>query len=1068
MAFLSEAEIESALLDQLRALGYSIEREEDIGPDGHRPERESHDEVLLRKRFEEAVDRLNPAVPPEARQDAIRRVTQSELPALLEENRRLHRLMTEGVDVEYYAEDGTLTAGKVVLVDFEHPENNDWLAVRQFTVINGRNTRRPDVVVFVNGLPLAVIELKAPGSENATLAGAFNQLQTYKQQIPQLFHTNALLVTSDGISARVGSLSADLERFMPWRTTDGREVAPKGAPELPVLVEGVFEHRRLLDLLRDFTVFGETGSGLVKIIAGYHQFHAVKKAVESTVRAAMQVQEVDEDPAEYGLPSVKSQRPGDRRAGVIWHTQGSGKSLLMAFYAGQLVRHPDMANPTLVVLTDRNDLDDQLFATFSMCRDLIRQTPVQAESREHLQALLNRASGGVIFTTLQKFGEVTAPLTTRRNVVVIADEAHRSQYGFRARVDVKTGEVSYGFAKYMRDALPNASFIGFTGTPIEADDVNTPAVFGNYIDIYDISRAVEDGATVPIYYESRLARIELDEDEKPRIDAEVEEILEGEEETARERAKQKWATIEALVGAEKRLRQVAADIVQHFESRVAALDGKAMVVCMSRRICVALYDEIVKLRPDWHSPDDNAGVVKIVMTGAASDPPEWQPHIGNKARRDLLARRARDPDDPLKLVIVRDMWLTGFDAPCMHTMYVDKPMRGHGLMQAIARVNRVFRDKPAGLVVDYIGIAQNLKSALAQYSPKDRENTGIDEAEAIAVMLEKYEVVRDMFHGFDYRSGLDGSPQERLAVLAGAIEWVLDMQQRLAEQEPTPEGKKKAHRRYQDAVLALSKAYALAAASDKAREIREEVGFFQAIRAALVKSSAGSGLTRQERELAIQQIVSRAVVSTEIVDILQAAGLKSPDISILSDEFLDEVQQMEKKNLALEALRKLINDGIRSRSKANVVQTRAFSERLEDAVARYHANAITTAEVLQELIQLAKDIRAARQRGEESGLSDEEIAFYDALAENESAVQVMGDDQLKVIAHELLMSLRENVTVDWAHRESARARMRVLVKRILRKYGYPPDLQDAAVQTVLRQAEALSAAWSVSPHEATA
>jgi type I restriction enzyme R subunit len=614
----------------------------------------------------------------------------------------------------------------------------------------------------------------------------------------------------------------------------------------------------------------------------------------------------------------------------------------------------------------------------------------------------------------------------------------------------------------MRDALPNASFIGFTGTPIEKDDVNTPAVFGNYIDIYDISRAVEDGATVPIYYESRLARIELDEDEKPKIDAEVEEILEGEEETARERAKQKWATIEALVGAEKRLRQVAADIVQHFEDRVAALDGKGMVVCMSRRICVALYNEIIKLRPDWHSPDDNAGVVKIVMTGAASDPQEWQQHIGNKARRDLLAKRARDPKDPLKLVIVRDMWLTGFDAPCMHTMYVDKPMRGHGLMQAIARVNRVFRDKPAGLIVDYIGIAQNLKSALAQYSKKDQENTGIDESEAIAVMLEKYEIVRDMFHGFDYQVGLNGIPGERLAMMAGAIEWILDKQQQWSAAEKTPEAKKQAQRRFADAVLALSKAFALAASSNEARSIREEVGFFQAIRAALVKSSTGSGVTRQERELAIQQIVSRAVVSTEIVDILAAVGIKSPDISILSDEFLAEVQQMEKKNLALEALRKLINDSIRSRSKANVVQTKAFSERLEDAVARYHANAITTAEVLQELIQLAKDIRAARQRGEESGLSDEEIAFYDALAENESAVQVMGDDKLKVIAHELLMSLRENVTVDWAHRESARARMRVLVKRILRKYGYPPDLQDAAVQTVLRQAEALSSEWTVS------
>ncbi|MCX8146094.1 MAG: type I restriction endonuclease subunit R [Azovibrio sp.] len=750
-------------------------------------------------------------------------------------------------------------------------------------------------------------------------------------------------------------------------------------------------------------------------------------------------------------------------------------------------------------MTDRNDLDDQLFATFSMCRDLIRQTPVQAESREHLQALLNRASGGVIFTTLQKFGplspgpspngrgghmgispdgkkdptspspsgrgdgvrDVPLPLTLRRNVVVIADEAPRSQYGFKAKVDAKTGEISYGFAKYLRDALPNASFIGFTGTPIEADDVNTPAVFGHYIDIYDISRAVEDGATVPIYYESRLARIELDENEKPKIDAEIEAMLEDEEEPARERVKQKWATVEALVGSDKRLAQVAEDIVQHFENRVQALSGKAMIVCMSRRICVALYDAIVGLRPEWHSIDDAQGAIKIVMTGAASDPPEWQPHIGNKARRDLLAKRARDPNDPLKIVIVRDMWLTGFDAPCMHTMYVDKPMRGHGLMQAIARVNRVFRDKPAGLIVDYIGIAQNLKNALAQYSPRDREQTGIDEAEAIAVLLEKLEVVRDMFHGFDYHSALHGSPQERLSMMAGAIEWILARQQQWAAQESSAEGKKAAQRRFLDAVLALSKAFALASASDEARAVREEVGFFQAIRAALIQSGTGSGLPREERELAIQQIVSRAVVSTEIVDILKAAGLKSPDISILSDEFLAEVEQMEKKNLALEALRKLLGDGIRSRAKANIVETRAFSERLEQAIARYHANAITTAEVLQELIQLARDIREARQRGEESGLSDEEIAFYDALAENESAVEVMGDAKLRVIAHELLTSLRENVTVDWAHRASARARMRVLVKRILRKYGYPPDLQDAAVQTVLQQAEALSAEWSV-------
>lgn len=1064
MAFLSEALLESALLEQLATLGYACASDDVIGPDGKHPERDAYDEVVLKARLVAPVARLNPLLPPEAQADAIRRLTQSELPHLLGENRRIHRLLTEGADVEYYADDGSLTAGKVRLIDFEQPANNDWLAVQQFTVVAGQAKRRPDVVVFVNGLPLAVVELKAPGGEGATLAGAFNQLQTYKQQIPALFRSNALLVTSDGLSARVGSLSADQERFMPWRTTDGTRIESKGQPEMATLVEGVFEQGRFLDLLRHFTVFGEAGGGLVKIIAGYHQFHAVRKAVASTLRASREHWQA-EDPAAYGLPSVKDQPAGDHKAGVIWHTQGSGKSLLMAFYAGLLVFEPRMANPTLVVLTDRNDLDDQLFATFAMCKDLLRQTPVQAQDREHLRVLLDRASGGVIFTTLQKFSPAAderdfPTLTDRANVVVIADEAHRSQYGFKAKVAGKTGEIAYGFAKYLRDALPNASFIGFTGTPIEATDVNTPAVFGHYIDIYDISRAVEDGATVPIYYESRLARIELNENEKPRIDSEIDALLEAEDESSAERAKQKWSTVEALVGSNKRLSLVASDLVQHFDDRVAALYGKAMMVCMSRRICVALYDQIIRLRPAWHSSDDAAGSVKIVMTGAASDPVEWQQHIGNKARRDLLAKRARDPKDPLQLVIVRDMWLTGFDAPSMHTMYIDKPMRGHGLMQAIARVNRVFRDKPAGLIVDYIGIAQNLKSALAQYSKPDQDKTGIDESQAVAVLLEKYEIVRDMFYGFDYSTGLGGAPSDRLVMMAGAIEWILEKQQQWASAEKTPDTKNKARRRFADGVLALSKAFALAASSDEARDIREEVGFFQAIRAALVKTSAGAGVTRQDRDLAIQQIVSRAVVSTEIVDILAAAGIQSPDISILSDEFLAEVQQMEKKNLGLEALRKLLNDSIRSRTRTNVVETRAFTVRLEDAIARYHANAVTTAEVLHELIRLAKDIRAARQRGEERGLSQDEVAFYDALAENDSAVEAMGDDQLRVIAHELLTSLRDNVSVDWAHRESARARMRVLVKRILRRYGYPPDLQDAAVQTVLQQAEALSSVWA--------
>ena len=921
---------------------------------------------------------------------------------------------------------------------------NDWLVLSQMTVIENGNHRR-DVVLYLNGLPLAVIELKNPGDENATLDGAFNQLQTYKDQIPSLFRTNAVLVTSDGLHARLGSLTANLERFMPWRTVDGSAVAPKGAPELGTVIEGVFEKARFLTLIRDFTVFADTGSGLVKIVAGYHQFHAVRHAVTSTIAAA-------------------SPR-GDRRIGVIWHTQGSGKSLLMAFYAGQIIAHPAMENPTFVVITDRNDLDDQLFGTFSMCRDLLRQSPRQADSREDLQKALTRPAGGVVFTTIQKFaperGETDYPvLTDRRNVVVIADEAHRSQYGFRARVNRKTGEIAHGFAKYLRDALPNASFIGFTGTPIEQEDVNTPAVFGEYIDVYDINRGVEDGATVPIYYESRLARIELNEDEKPKLDDEVAELTEDEAQSEQEKLKRRWAKVEAVVGAEKRLAMVAKDLVEHFENRVVGMDGKAMIVCMSRRICVALYDQIIRLRPAWHSEDDESGVLKIVMTGAASDPKEWQQHVGGKARRELLAKRAKDPEDPLKLVIVRDMWLTGFDAPSMHTMYIDKSMRGHGLMQAIARVNRVFRDKPAGLIVDYIGIAQNLKSALSQYSGNDQKHAGINEAEAVAVLLEKYEIVSDMFHGLDYRAGLTGSPQERLAALAGAIEWVLDMQQREAARESTEEGKKRAHRRFNDAVLVLSKAFALAAASDEAREIRDEVGFFQTVRAALAKSAPGAGKNSAERDLAVQQIVSRAVVSTEIVDILKAAGLETPDISILSDEFLAEVQGMEKKNLAMEALRKLLNGEIRSRTRVNVVQARTFSERLEEAIARYHTNAITTTEVIQELINLAKDIRAAHRRGEEEGLSQEEISFYDALAQNESAVEVMGNDQLRVIAHELLSNLKNNASVDWQHRESARARMRILVKRILRKYGYPPDLQDAAVQTVLQQAEVLSARWA--------
>lgn len=1068
MSKFTEVHVEGAATEWLAELGWATVASHDGSPDGATPLREAYGETILAGRLEAAILRLNPRIPHEARHDALRKVTAAETASLIEENRRLHRLIVEGVPVEYHGEDGTIRGDRVRLIDFDDPHLNDWVATNQFCVIENGHNRRPDIVLFVNGLPLGVIELKNPGDTNATLTGAYNQLQTYKDQIPSLFRTNAVLVASDGVQARLGSLTANQERFMPWRTADGREIAPKGSPELGVLIEGVFEKRRFLELLRDFTVFGDSGGGIVKIIAGYHQFHAAKRAVAATLRAMPGRPTgtgLRENPRDFRLPSAEDHPPGDKRIGVIWHTQGSGKSLVMAFYAGQLIRRPELENPTIVVVTDRNDLDDQLFGTFAMCRDLIRQTPVQADSRQDLREKLDRVSGGVIFTTVQKFtpvpGEDEFPeLTDRRNVIVIADEAHRSQYGFRAQMDRKTGAVAYGFAKHLRDALPNASFIGFTGTPIERDDRSTPAVFGDYVDIYDISRAVEDGATVPIYYESRLARIELNEALKDEIDSEVEELTEDEALTEQERLKRKWAAVERLVGAKGRLEMIAADLVDHLEARLKALDGKAMVVGMSRRICVALYDEIVKLRPGWHDDDDKLGAVKVVMTGSASDPPEWQKHIGNKSRRDLIAKRAKDADDALRLVIVRDMWLTGFDAPAMHTMYIDKPMRGHGLMQAIARVNRVFRDKPGGLIVDYIGIGQNLKHALRDYSPSDQERVGISERQAVDELLRHFDIVKAMFHGFDYAPALAGSPVQRLSTIAAAMEFVLKRQHEAAGREEGEEARKRAHRRYQDAVLALSKAFALAAASEQARHIRDEVGFFQTVRAALAKTSGGLGKSLTERDFAVQQLIDQAVASTEIVDILKAAGLKSPDISILSDEFLAEVQQMPRKNLALEALKKLLNDEIRSRSKTNVVESRRFSERLDDAIARYHTNAINTVEVIQELIGLAKDINQARRRGEEEGLTPDEVAFYDALAENESAVGVLGNDNLKVIAAELLQKLKANVTVDWSHRESARARMRVLVKRILRQHGYPPDLQEAAVQTVLQQAELLSAHWT--------
>ncbi|QUS36271.1 type I restriction endonuclease subunit R [Falsirhodobacter algicola] len=1039
---INEDLVEQAALAILQNSGIPYLGADVISPDGTEPERASYGEVLLRGRLEATVAQLNDHIPEDARSDALRQISGSTSQSLIEENRRIQGLLVNGVDVEFKADDGTIRGDKVWLVDFEDPQANDWLVTNQFTVIEGKHKRRPDLVVFLNGLPVAVIELKNAASEAATIEDAFAQLQTYKQQIPSLFRTNAVLISSDGLLARIGSLTANEERFMPWRSVTGaaEDFTPEGPQEMETLLKGVFDKARFLELLRDFTVFGDTGDGPFKIIAGYHQFFGARKALVNAVEA--------------------SKPEGDRRIGVIWHTQGSGKSLLMAFFAGLLVRSPKLQNPTLIVLTDRNDLDDQLFQTFATTKDLIRQTPEHAESRDELRELLERQSGGVIFTTMQKFapekGEERFPtLTDRRNVIVIADEAHRSQYGLNAKVSAKTGERKYGYAHYVRQALPNASFVGFTGTPIETADVNTPAVFGGYVDIYDITRAVEDKATVPIYYESRLARIELDEDEKPKIDEEIAAILEDDTISEQEKAKAKWSTVEALVGADKRLKQIAADLVEHLEARTAALGGKAMAVCMSRRICVALYNEIVKLRPEWHSDADEAGAVKVVMTSSASDPLEWQEHIGNKKRRDDLAKRARTPDDPLKLVIVRDMWLTGFDAPSMHTMYVDKPMRGHSLMQAIARVNRVFRDKPGGLVVDYIGIAQNLKDALSQYSDADRERTGIDEEQAVALLAEKLDVVRSMFNGHDYSLGLSGSAQARLKALGDAVDWIVGQQTNKAQTASTEAEKKKQLSRFQDASLEMSRAFALASSSDLAKSVKDEVGFLQAVRAAMAKTSAKGKLSSRAKNFAIEQLVNKAVADAEIVDILKASGIKTPDISILSDDFLLEVQSMERKNLALEALKKLLNGEIKSRTKRNVVESRAFSQRLEEAVARYHANAISTVEMIQALIDIAKDVKASAMRGEAEGMSDDELAFYDALAQNDTAVEAMGNEQLRIIAHELLDQVRRNATVDWHKKESARAKMRILVRRILRKYGYPPDLSKEAIQTVLEQAEAL-------------
>ncbi len=1038
MALLSESAVEKASLGWLREIGYLVIGGADMQP-GVNSLRKTHEDVLFPTTLREVLSRLNPELPAEALDDAQRRLLQPEGQTLEARNREFHLMATDGVTVEYRDGGGTIRGTQVRAFDFDDPENNDWIAVNQFTVSEGEHNRRPDIVVFVNGLPLAVIELKSPVDENATISSAWRQIQTYKEEIPSLFIFNLALVVSDGISARIGTLTAGLEWFKRWRTIKGESPAPTFYSELQVLIEGVFEKRRFLDLLRDFTVFEDDSTGaLAKKMAGYHQFHAVRMAVSETLRAARISQAArgeNKDP--YGRHGGD---PGDRRVGVVWHTQGSGKSLTMVFYAGRIIRELAMENPTVVVLTDRNDLDNQLFGTFSRCRDLLRQPPVQAESREDLRNRLSVESGGVIFTTIQKFfpderGTRHAMLSERRNIVVIADEAHRSQYEFED-----------GFAGHMRDALPNASFIGFTGTPIELRDANTRAVFGDYISVYDIERAVEDKATVPIYYESRLAKVILDEDERPSIDPDFEEATEGEEIERKEKLKTRWAQLEAIIGTEKRLGLVAEDIVEHFETRTEAISGKAMIVCMSRRICVDLYEEIARLRPDWHHKEDKKGSMKVVMTGSASDPPGWQTHIRNKAKRETLARRFRDSGDHFQIVIVRDMWLTGFDAPSLHTMYLDKPMRGHGLMQAIARVNRVFRDKPGGLVVDYLGISNELKKALATYTESGgRGKTTIDQKEAVAVMTEKYEVCLGLFHGFDWSEWAGGPAEAKLGLLPQAQEHILAQE----------DGKDRCIL----CVRELSQAFALSVPNEKALGIRDDLGFFQAVAHSLAKRSPDTELPDEELDLAVRQIISRAVAPEGIVDIFAAAGLKKPNISILSDEFLAEVGEMKQRNLAVELLQKLLRNEISARRRKNIVQSRSFTEMLERTIRRYQNRSIEAAAVIEELIELAKEMREAAARGEKLGLSEEELAFYDALETNDSAVRVLGDQALRAIAQELVETVRNNLEIDWTLRESVRAKLRLLVKKVLRRHGYPPDKQEKATRTVLEQAELLSAEW---------
>jgi type I restriction enzyme R subunit len=1027
---MTEDQLEQETLGWLQDVGYMLLSGPEIAVDGLTPERANYVQTYLPNRVRDAVNRLNPTIPAVALEDAIKQVQDLGIPALLSANRHFHKLLVTGVPVQYQL-DGETRGDFVRLVDWETPTNNEWLAVNQFSIKGPRHTRRPDIILFVNGLPLVLIELKNPADENADVWKAYDQIQTYKEQIPDVFQYNEVLIISDGTEALLGSLSADSERFMAWRTIDGDTVDPLGQfQELQTLVRGLLAPEYFLDYLRYFVLFEDDGN-LVKKIAGYHQFHAVRSAINQVV--------------------IASRPNGSHKGGVVWHTQGSGKSITMTCFAARVMQDAAMENPTILVITDRNDLDGQLFGVFSLSQDLLREQPVQASTRQDLRAKLgNRPSGGIVFATIQKFmlgeDEDTFPvLSDRSNIVVIADEAHRTQYGFDAKLKGKAGEERYqaGYAQHLRDALPNATFVAFTGTPVSSEDRDTRAVFGDYIHIYDMQQAKEDGATVAIYYESRLAKLRLKEEDLPKIDAEVDELAEDEEDSAQAKLKSRWAALEKIVGAAPRIASVAADIVEHFAERNAAMPGKAMIVGMSRDICVHLYNEIVKIKPEWHSDDPEKGQIKIVMTGSASDKALLRPHIYDGKTKKRLEKRFKDASDELQIVIVRDMWLTGFDAPCVHTLYVDKPMKGHNLMQAIARVNRVFKDKQGGLVVDYIGIGNELKAAMKEYTgSKGRGKTTVDAHEAYSVLAEKLDVLRGMLHGFDYSEFMTGGHK----TLAGAANHILGIK----------EGKK----RFADTAVAMSKAFSLCCTLDEAKTVREEVAFMQGVKVLLTKRElTAQRKSDEQKDFAIRQIISSAVVSDSVVDIFDAVGLDKPNIGLLDDEFLAQVKNLPERNLAVELLERLLHGEIKSRFKTNVTQEKKFSDMLTSVILRYQNRAIETAQVMEELIEMAKKFREAAGRGDQLGLTDDEVKFYDALANNESAVREMNDETLKKIAHELTENLRQNIKVDWNERESVRASLRLMVRRILRKYKYPPDEQDGAVELVLQQVQALGEEW---------